>query len=276
MSETQTVEQIDLTIENQPEFKAPMVAPSAYVPAVADEAAPLRMVLGTYLTSDKVTAEKVQFILEEIKAAHKRHDERLFQAAFARAQGNFGRAAKNRKIAYEAKGDKPGRNTPYADWHSHWETAGPHLNAEGLSVWHDLIMKPGDQITVIAKLQGFGITREVSVTLPHDPSGQKNAVQAMGSSQMYGRRYTGCAILNLTVKDDELDDDAGGGDPETITDEQCAELLKLLEENEIPLNAFCKALEIENLSKLLIGDYGRAMSRIAVTIRRRAESNVKF
>lgn len=267
----------DTAIQNEPEFKAPAVAPQAYTPPeVVDEAAPLRMVLGTYLTNKEVTTEKVTVILEELKAAQRRHDERLFQAAFARAQRDFGKAAKNRKIQYEGKDGKANRNTPYADWHSHWQAVQEPLNREGLSVWHDIKGAPGQTITVIAHLEGYGHSRTVEVTLPHDASGQKNPVQAMGSSQMYGRRYTGCAILNLTVQDDELDDDKGGADHATITDEQAETLAKMLEEATIPLNAFCKAMHVETLAGVLAVDYDAAIKRIEKTKKARAESNVKF
>ncbi len=46
------------------------------------------------------------------------------------------------------------------------------------------------------------------ITLKDDNSGSKNAVQAVGSSQSYGERYTMKAILNLTIIKDPTDDDA--------------------------------------------------------------------
>lgn len=53
-----------------------------------------------------------------------------------------------------------------------------------------------------------GYSEYTEITLKDDVSGSKNAVQAVGSSQSYGERYTMKAILNLTILKDPTDDDA--------------------------------------------------------------------
>lgn len=286
MSETVTAEKPTITIENEPEFKAPAVATSAYTPpAIADEAAPLRMVLGTYLTNPEVSTEKVEFVLKAIERAQNRMSERLFQDAFARAQRKFTRAAKNRVVKYDGKDGKADRNTPYADWHSHWEAVGEHLNAEGLAVWFGIDATPGQPVTVTAYLEGYGHTREVKVTLLHDGGAGKNAAQAEGSAIMYGRRYTGCAILNLTVQDDQTDDDgkgAGISDGAPITQMQAVAIISRLEEHGIPVAGFCKAAKVEKVEDLLAVNYDRALEIIDKSVQRKkaAEANtgtnVKF
>src|SRR5690606_16446095 len=51
-----------------------------------------------------------------------------------------------------------------------------------------------------------GHREETTIKLPADPSGNKNAVQAVASSVSYGKRYTAGALLNLTSHAE--DDDA--------------------------------------------------------------------
>lgn len=61
--------------------------------------------------------------------------------------------------------------------------------------------------TVTATLMHVGGHSE-STTLPVSPdtSGSKNAIQALGSAISYGKRYTACALLNITTHGE--DDDA--------------------------------------------------------------------
>lgn len=47
--------------------------------------------------------------------------------------------------------------------------------------------------------------------LPADVSGNKNAVQAFGSSTSYGKRYVLCALLNITTRGQ--DDNGHGAAP---------------------------------------------------------------
>lgn len=54
----------------------------------------------------------------------------------------------------------------------------------------------------------FGHSEHTEILLPADVGGNKNKVQAIGSSQSYGERYTMKAILNLTIINDDSDDDA--------------------------------------------------------------------
>lgn len=51
---------------------------------------------------------------------------------------------------------------------------------------------------------GFSEINEI--ILPADKGGNKTSVQEIGSSQSYGERYTMKAILNLTIIDDDTDD----------------------------------------------------------------------
>jgi hypothetical protein len=62
-----------------------------------------------------------------------------------------------------------------------------------------------------------GHREETSIPLPADPSGNKNAVQAVASSVSYGKRYTAAALLNLTSHGEDDDAFAAGADDFDIT-----------------------------------------------------------
>ena len=48
-----------------------------------------------------------------------------------------------------------------------------------------------------------GHSMRTSMTLPFDTSGSKNAVQAIGSSVSYGKRYVISAMLNIATRKED-------------------------------------------------------------------------
>jgi len=65
------------------------------------------------------------------------------------------------------------------------------------------------------------------MTLPLDNSGSKNAVQAVGSSVSYGKRYVMAALLNITTRGE--DDDGNAAAPiKTVTAFQSGQLSQRL------------------------------------------------
>lgn len=75
-----------------------------------------------------------------------------------------------------------------------------------------------------------GHREETTMLLPIDTSGSKNAVQAVGSSTSYGKRYVMCALLNITTRGE--DDDAYSAAPSAtepmITDIQVRQIQTIL------------------------------------------------
>lgn len=82
-----------------------------------------------------------------------------------------------------------------------------------------------------------GHSEETTQSFPHDSSGSKNAIQAVGSSISYGKRYTAGALLNLTSG--ETDND-GATVVDTITEEQIMELRDLIEASTVDEPFFIK------------------------------------
>lgn len=106
----------------------------------------------------------------------------------------------------------------------------PVLAQHGLSLGWD-VRVDGGQIVVTAKLtHENGHEETTSLPLPFDNSGSKNAVQAIGSSQTYGQRYTAQAILGLSLGDDTEDDGASGGGNGPVSAEQFITLQNLIGE----------------------------------------------
>jgi hypothetical protein len=103
-----------------------------------------------------------------------------------------------------------------------------------------------------------GHREETELSLPSDTSGSKNAVQAVGSSTSYGKRYTAFALLNITSTGEDDDGQAGskGG---AINDAQLAVINGLCDAVKADKIAFCKFLKVDSLRDLAADDYNEAI-----------------
>lgn len=98
----------------------------------------------------------------------------------------------------------------YALWEDINDAILPILTDHGFG----LSFRPGTsedgKITVTTVLaHESGHTEETTVTLPHDSSGSKNGVQAVGSSISYAKRYGAMGLLNITSRAPADRDDDG-------------------------------------------------------------------
>lgn len=108
-----------------------------------------------------------------------------------------------------------------------------------------------------------GHRESTSMTLNADTSGSKNAVQALGSSVSYGKRYTLCAMLNITTAKE--DDNGFAAKPFCpLTNEQNQMLTSLHDRmNEVQKKFFFEQFgSIENINKSVFGRAQSAINRL--------------
>lgn len=94
----------------------------------------------------------------------------------------------------------------------------PLLAAEGFSFSFDSTPPSGNAVTFTATLahkDGYAETK--TLTLPIDTGAGRSAVQSMGSTVSYARRYLIEMHLNIVKKDE---DDDGRGGPKPLTQEE--------------------------------------------------------
>lgn len=96
-----------------------------------------------------------------------------------------------------------GHNTAYARLEDINDAVRPVLQRFGFAVTFNIDQPDPKMVKVTAILSHReGHKQESALTLPCDTSGSKNAVQAVGSTVSYGKRYTMCALLNISTGDD--------------------------------------------------------------------------
>lgn len=181
---------------------------------------------------DVVKVEKMMELYERIKD---RAAKAAFAAAFAEMQSELPVIDRKGKIEVrekDATGKRTGalqQSTAYALWEDINEAIKPVLKAHGFGISFRTGQAPDGRITVTGILwHREGHQEETTMVLQHDATGSKNAVQAVGSSTSYGKRYTACALLNITSRGEDDDGKAGGA--KLITEEQ-AEKIKGLSAN---------------------------------------------
>jgi hypothetical protein len=148
----------------------------------------------------------------------------------------------------------------------------PILSKNGLSVtWVPSQVDGGVKVKCVVS-HVLGHTQEVEMVGPLDNTGNKNSIQAIGSTSSYLARYTIMLALGLASRD--MDDDgvaAGNGNKATITDEQADELQK--EINELygdKSKTFMDWLGVEFIIHLPAKDYGKAKGALAKARERKA------
>lgn len=101
------------------------------------------------------------------------------------------------------------QDTPFARWEDINEAIRPLLHEFGFALTFRNGLAPDGKVrvTTVLKHRG-GHEEETHFDLPHDSSGSKNAVQAVGSSTSYAKRYGTLSILNITTKGEDDDGDA--------------------------------------------------------------------
>lgn len=178
--------------------------------------------------------EKGVDVLERIHAIHREVRADEARAAFARAMSAF--RADMPPVTKCVPGQHgvthAGTRTRgmYAPLDAITAILNPIAAKHGFSYRFDRERKEG-QDWILCVITHEGGHSEVSRFPVKDDTGPgRNAIQATASAEAYGRRYALTAGFAITTADPDDDAQAAGGSPDTITDEQAANLQALAEE----------------------------------------------
>lgn len=180
--------------------------------------------------------------LDKLMNLHERWEKnqarKAFDNAVAEAKAQIKPVVKNRE----------GHNSKrYADFAAIAMAVEPILSDHGLSF--RFRSTEGERINVTCVLSHRdGHYEETTLSGPADTTGNKNAIQAIGSTLTYLQRYSLVQMLGLAVADD--DDGYKGGAGKTITEAQAIELIDLCEAVGADRGKFLKYLKVESLNDL--------------------------
>ncbi len=155
----------------------------------------------TALARPELDMDKLERFLEMQRNVERDQAEKTFNEEFAIMQPLL--------PAVEKRG--AGHNSKYAKWEDIQEAVLPVTSAHGFGIMHKTRVE-GEIVIVTCVLRHREGHQEITeLPLPFDKSGNKNNIQAMGSSVSYGKRYTACALLGIRVEGE--DSDAEGEPP---------------------------------------------------------------
>lgn len=159
-----------------------------------ESTAVLSMIERVALNPD-VDISKLEKMLDMQERILDRNAKQEFAASLANLQADLPEVE---KVAH-------GHNIKYAKFEHILAAIKPHLIAHGFAITHRCNNADGSVIVTAVLSHRGGHSEETSITLPADTTGNKNAVQAIGSSMEYGRRYTMNSLLGIATK--AADDD---------------------------------------------------------------------
>ena len=206
--------------------------------------------------------------LERLEAMYERMTARSARAAydaeFAKMQAKMPVIDRRGKIVIKEKGgDKIIQSTPYALFEDINEAIKPILAEHGFAISFRLGLTQDGRITVTGILSGHGHREETTITLMHDSTGSKNAVQAVGSSTSYGKRYVLCALLNISTRGED-DDGKKGGDEGTLSEKQAEQITALIAETKSDIGRFLKWIGAESISDIPASKFDEAVTMLSV------------
>ncbi len=164
--------------------------------------------------------------LERLMAMHERMQARdaeaEFNASMAAMQSDIPSIAERGAIVVNGQ-----RRSDYATFEDINDVIKPIMQTHGFAITFKVENTPGGLSVTGILMHRAGHRESTTMLLPLDTSGSKNAVQAVGSSTSYGKRYVMSALLNLTTRGE--DDDGHAAVPTAnVTSVQAAGITALL------------------------------------------------
>jgi len=241
------------------EVQVPVVMkePAEKLPAPVSDSAAIMQLIHRAATDPNVDLDKMERLLAMQERILDRNAKVAFTTALAQLQPKL-------PIITE-KGEIKDRNgnvqSSYALWEDIIEAIRGLLSKHGFALTFK-VGREGDQQTVTGILSHKdGHSEQTTLTLPLDVSGSKNAVQAVGSSVSYGKRYTAQALLNLTSKGED-DDGQKAATVKHITDGQKQLLIKLIRETKADTPKFLFYMGANSVDEILAADFNKAKTAL--------------
>jgi hypothetical protein len=151
-------------------------------------------------------------------------------------------------------------NKRYADFAAIAREVDPIIGKYGLT-YRFRSAQEGNQISITCRLaHKGGHAEETTLAGPTDTTGNKNAMQAIGSSTTYLQRFTLVLMLGLAASNDDDGKAAAAVEDGPISDAQLAELIALADEVGADKAKFCRFYEIESFAEIRTSQFEKAKS----------------
>ncbi|MEQ5857271.1 ERF family protein [Halomonas sp. EF61] len=183
---------------------------------VSESAAIIQVIERAAMNPD-VDIDKMERLLQMQERVMERQAAMEYSAAMAAMQTEMPSIAERGKT----------NNGKYATLEDIVDTVRPVMQKHGFAVsFRVKTVDKGIEVTGVLMHKG-GHREETAMLLPADTSGNKNAVQAFGSTTSYGKRYVLCALLNIMTRGED-DDGVSAAPTKTVTAFQAGQIAQRL------------------------------------------------
>lgn len=162
---------------------------------------------------------------------------------------------------------REGHNSKYADLGDVAEVIDPIISKFGLSYRHKATQTPQISVTCVLSHKA-GYSEETTLSAGADKTGNKNDIQALGSTLTYLQRYTVMLALGLSTTRD--DDGQTSSSVDTITEQQALDLNDLIDtvveevkgNRPVFVKSFLKFMKADRIEAIAAKDHQKAVSAI--------------
>jgi hypothetical protein len=186
---------------------------------------PMSLLQSAVASGNLDLAEKLMGLQERWE---KNQARKAFDEAMASAKAKIPNITKNREVDFtSAKGRT---NYRYEDLGNIAKTVGPILAEHGLSYRYRATSNVNEPVSVTCIISHRdGHFEEITLTAGRDETGNKNSIQAVGSTITYLQRMTLKAALGLAVSNDDDGKTSEAASKPLVTQEQADKIRDALE-----------------------------------------------
>lgn len=237
---------------------SPVVESQIGPPALINEAGAIVQMIERAASNPAVDIDKMERLLQMREREYARSAKMAFDAALAEMQPELPEIVERGEIKTDK--NKAAQST-YAKWEDINAAIKPILARYGFSLSFR-VARTDNQISVTGILtHRQSHAEETTLSLPVDTSGNKNAVQAVGSSTSYGQRYTAKLLLNLTSRGAD-DDGNAAGDGGYITEDQAADIQALMEDVGADRGRFLAYIKVGSIAEIPSAQFKKVLATL--------------
>jgi hypothetical protein len=208
------------------------------------------------MTDPNASVERANQAFEFYQKVQADQARKAFDAAMADAKAEMPPILKNRVVDFTSQ--KGRTNYKHEDLGEIARTIDPILGKHGLSYRFRTTSVPNEPILVTCIVSHrLGYSEENSLQAGRDESGNKNSIQAIGSTITYLQRYTLKAALGLAASNDDDAKNADQAATDVVTDDQAQELRDLINKTGTDLDRFLEVAKAESVPDVLAKDFPR-------------------
>ncbi len=218
-----------------------------------------------YAISQGAAIETIERIMALQEQTRQREAKAAFDHAISQAKAEMPIILKSNKVDFTGKtGIRT--NYQYEDLAQIAKDVDPILAKYGLS-YRFRTNDDGDKIIVTCIVShALGYSEENSLSARADESGNKNSIQAKGSTQTYLQRYTLKAALGLASAKDDDARFKDTGNMETITDDQIKRIRELIDKTNSDTAKFCQVMKVQSVADIAAKDFKSVERRLLLKL----------